>query len=280
MTFLRRAQCAALRGFLRTVGRASDGVRIAFDEGFTSGTMLDYIYRNSPSGRGILGPLIDQLYLSHPGWEAVRIRKAHLERLLLEAVGIETQLGRRPVILDVASGPARYLMDVLESDARARAVCCDRDERVLAQGRAQAAARGLGDRIRFVVGDALSGKSLALAEPRANIAIASGFYDWMTDDSVVRLSLTLLGNLLPPGGCLVFTNQSGHVDLEMVQAVFLDFHRRPLRMVTRPADLINRWAEAAGFKVLRTAQDEAGYYSVTLAQVPADQAPERRKNYL
>jgi SAM-dependent methyltransferase len=279
MTFLRRAKCAALRGFLRTVGRASDGVRIAFDEGFTSGAMLDYVYRNSPSGRGLLGPLIDQLYLSHPGWEAIRIRKAHIEQLLLEAVGIEVQLGRRPVILDVASGPARYLMDVLDNDAGARAVCCDRDEQALALGRAQAAARGMGDRIRFVVGDALSGESLASAEPQANIAVASGFYDWITDDSVVRLSLTLLGNLLPPGGCLVFTNQSGHVDLEMVQAVFLDFNRRPLRMVTRPPDLINCWAEAAGFVILQTARDEAGYYSVTLAQVPADQAPERRKNY-
>ena len=56
MTLLKRAKCAALRGFLRTVGRASDGVRIAFDEGFTSGAMLDYVYRNSPSGAGSLGP--------------------------------------------------------------------------------------------------------------------------------------------------------------------------------------------------------------------------------
>ena len=268
MTPLMRVRCAALRSFLRTVGRASDGVRIAFDEGFTSGVMLDYIYRNSPSGRGLMGPLIDQLYLSHPGWEAVRVRKAHLERLLVEAIGIEARRGRRPVILDVASGPARYLMDVLDGEAGARAVCCDRDERALALGRAQAAARGLGGRARFVVGDALSGESLASAEPQANIAVASGFYDWITDDGVVRRSLTLLGRLLPPGGCLVFTNQSGHVDLEMVQAVFLDFHRRPLRMVTRPPERINRWAEAAGFEVLETARDEAGYYSVTLAQVP------------
>jgi len=56
MTWARKLKIAVLRLIVRTIGRTSDGIRIAFDEGFTSGVMLDYIYRNEPSGRLLIGP--------------------------------------------------------------------------------------------------------------------------------------------------------------------------------------------------------------------------------
>ncbi|MBN2583154.1 MAG: class I SAM-dependent methyltransferase family protein [Planctomycetes bacterium] len=274
MTTLSRARFAVMRCFLQTVGRASDGLRIAFDEGFTSGTMLDYVYRNEPSGRFLIGRPIDRIYLSHPGWEVIRIRKANLERLLREALAAQRQLDREPMVLDVAAGPARYLLNVLaeETPATTRAVCFDQDEDALAIGRRHGEQRGLGDRVRFMTGDALSRESLAGVRPAANIVVASGFYDWMTDDSLVRRSMNLVHECLADGGCFLFTNQAGHVDLEMVQAVFRDFRGEPLRMVTRPATQVNGWAEAAGFEVLQTACDPAGHYSVTLA-VKRGQAP-------
>jgi len=272
---LSKARFAALRCFLRTVGRASDGVRIAFHDGFTSGKMLDYVYRNRAGGRFLIGPLLDRVYLAHPGWEVIRVRKANLERLLREAIGAQTRLGRRPVILDVASGPARYLLDVLaeESGAQAQAVCRDLDEEALEMGRRDAEERGLAGRVRFEKGDALSEPSLAGVRPSANIAVASGFYDWITDDELVRRSMALLHRHLPEGGCFLFTNQAGHVNLEMVQEVFVDFRGAPLRMVTRPAEQVNGWAEAAGFEILRTCCDEAGHYSVTLARSAGRRIP-------
>ena len=63
----------------------------------------------------------------------------------------------------------------------------------------------------------------------------------------------------------------GHVDLEMVQEVFLDFRGEPLRMVIRSAQQVKTWAEAAGFEVLQTECDGIGHYLVTLAQKPARQ---------
>jgi len=271
MTAFRRARYAAMRCLLRTIGRASDGVRMVFDHGLTSGTMLDYVYRNRAAGRYLIGPLLDRIFLSHPAWRVIRVRKANLERLLREAIAVQEQLGRNPAILDVASGPARYLLDVLAGGASAgtRAVCCDLDDRALDLGRRGAAERGLAGRVRFVKGDALSAEFLAGLQAAPNIAVTSGFYDWITDDEVVRRSMALLHDRLPGGGCLVFTNQSGHVDLEMVEEVFPDFRGRPLRMVTRPGERVNGWAEAAGFAILRTARDEAGHYSVTLAQKPS-----------
>ncbi|MDD5557365.1 MAG: class I SAM-dependent methyltransferase family protein [bacterium] len=269
MRILRTIRLATLRFIIRTIGRTSDGIRIAFDEGFTSGRMLDYIYANRPSGRLLIGPLIDRAYLAHAGWEVIRTRKANLERLLRRAIAVQRERGRAPTILDVASGPARYLLDVLADDAGddLAAVCRDLDEAALELGRRNAARRGV-TAVRFVAGDALSADSLAAARPCPTIAVSSGFYDWITDDAVVRRSMALLHDLLPPGGCFLFTNQSGHVDLEMVQAVFLDFRKQPLRMVVRPAAKVNAWAAAAGFTVIETASDAFGHYSVTLAEKP------------
>ena len=76
----------------------------------------------------------------------------------------------------------------------------------------------------------------------------------------------IIADCLRPGGYFVFTNQSGHVDLEMVEAVFIDFNKQPLRMTTRPAALMNRWAREAGFEIVRSVADEKNYYTVTLAQ--------------
>jgi hypothetical protein len=45
---LGKLRWAAVRGFMRTVGRTSQGVSTGFRYGFDSGTMLDYVYRNVP----------------------------------------------------------------------------------------------------------------------------------------------------------------------------------------------------------------------------------------
>ncbi len=55
------------------------GVKLGFDTGFDSGSTLDYVYRNQPSGSGPLGRLIDRNYLDSIGWRGIRQRKLHAE---------------------------------------------------------------------------------------------------------------------------------------------------------------------------------------------------------
>jgi SAM-dependent methyltransferase len=252
-----------------TIGQCSEGIRMVTMRGLTSGVMLDYIYQNQPHGRFLIGRWIDRYYLSHPAWQDVRLRKTNLVDFLVAAITIQRALKRNPVIVDVASGSARYIMDVLFMDGRddVRAICRDLDEEALEHGRQNALARGLTG-ILFIKGDALSAESLAQIEPEANIAVSSGFYDWLTDDSLVRKSMSLLYDVLPTGGCFVFTNQVRHVNQEFVQGVFMDLRGEPLRMTMRPAQQMNTWAEATGFKVIRTTGDDEFNYSVTLAQKP------------
>ncbi len=266
---LQRLSWPLARLFLRTVGRASDGMRICFDEGLTSGTMLDYVYRNQPSGRWGIGPAIDRVFLESPGWQAVRDRRANLETLLAEAIEATRREGRAVSLLDVASGPASYVLAVLErvggQDVTAR--CRDLNDQGLARGRAEAARRGLAN-VTFENGDALDRDAILALTPRPNVAVSSGFYDWITDDQVVRRSVAIVAEALETGGRFVVTNQAAHPNLPFVTAVFTDFNRQPLRMKMRPAATVEAWLGEAGFQVERTVSDAHGHYSVTLARKP------------
>lgn len=266
---LRRLSWGLTRLLLRSVGRCSDGVRMCLDHGLTSGTMLDYVYRNRPSGRWLVGPVIDRAFLESPGWQAVRDRRANLETLLAEAIEAIRREGRPVSLLDVASGPGAYVLSVLErvGATGVTARCRDLDEAGLASGRADAARRGLAG-VTFERGDALDREGILALRPRPNVGVASGFYDWITDDGAVRRSIAIVADALESGGRFVVTNQVSHPDLAFVSAVFTDFNRQPLRMKMRPAATVEAWLGEAGLAVERTLADRHGYYSVTLARKP------------
>jgi SAM-dependent methyltransferase len=231
--------------------------------------MLDYIYQNQPHGRFIIGRWIDRIYLSHRAWEDVRTRKANLVAFLVDAIAIQRSLNHKPVIADVAAGSARYILDVKSRPGMedVSVICRDLDIEALERGKRNAEILGLTD-IQFTTGDALNGESLSQIKPQASIAVSSGFYDWLNEDELVQKSMSLLYNILPSGGCFLFTNQVRHVNQEFVEGVFIDLRGQPLRMTMRPAAQLNGWAEAAGFRIVKTTGDKDFNYSVTLAQKP------------
>lgn len=256
-----------LKALVNTIGQTSNGLRLCKKHGFTSGKMLDYIYQNEPSGKLFIGKIIDSLFIRHVGWEVIRTRKNNLVSSLGKAIDLSLNGNKEVYIVDVASGPARYILEALDKHKNAIifATCRDIDNRWLDEGQEKAKILGL-DNIEFKLGDALNSDSYKLLRRTPDIIVSSGFYDWITDDEIIKKSIRIIYDNLKTGGYFVFTNQSGHVNLEMVQEVFSDFNGDPLRMTIRSADLMNTWTREAGFTVLETISDKAGYYSVTLAK--------------
>jgi hypothetical protein len=269
MKILKRTQIFLGKLAINTLGQTSEGIRLVTTLGLTSGVMLDYIYQNQPHGRFIVGRWVDKIYLSHRAWEDVRIRKNNLVEYLVEAISVQRSMKQLPVIVDVAAGSAGYILDVKSREEMEDVIvtCRDLDTQALERGKHNADIRGITG-ILFTTGDALNPESLALITPKANIAVSSGFYDWINEDDVVKKSMTLIYDILPSDGCFLFTNQARHVDQEFVQGVFMDLHGKSLRMTMRSATIMNRWAEDAGFKILKTTGDIKFNYSVTLAQKP------------
>lgn len=253
--------------FIQTIGRSSRGIRLCLNEGLTSGKTLDYVYQNHPQGNFFIGKIIDRQFLNNPGWQGVRWRRKNLETLLIKAIADLRNQNENISLVDIASGPGSYILSVLEKvgENDVFALCRDLDERWLVEGAKAAKDRGL-NHVRFEKEDAFNVVKLKMLQPKPNIVVSSGFYDWIIDDEKIKASIAMAYEVMNEKGYLIVTNQTAHPDQEFVQNVFSDFNHKPLRMTMRPKELMNQWLEETGFEVETTLSDPCSYYSVTKAR--------------
>ena len=259
----------ATRAGLKLGSGLSDGVKLGFETGFDSGSTLDYVYRNQPSGKSALGRLIDANYLNSIGWRGIRQRKLHAEELLRLAMGRLREAGKAVRIVDIAAGHGRYILESLEGlDHKPDAILLrDYSEINVRDGSALIAQKGLGDIARFVKGDAFDRADLAALDPKPTLAVVSGLYELFGSNQMIGDSLAGLAAAVEEGGYLVYTGQPWHPQLELI-ARALTSHRQGQAWVMRRRSQaeMDQLVEAAGFRKLEQRIDEWGIFSVSLAQ--------------
>jgi SAM-dependent methyltransferase len=274
---LTRLKWRALSLLLRTLGQASQGIRLGYRHGFDSGPVLDYVYENRARGCLGYGRLADRLYLDSIGWRAIRARKELLQEVLRAEIARDRAAGRATVLLDVAAGPGRYLQELaaelgasreLPADPSAprdlTIICRDLDPAGLAQGCARAAALGLHS-IHYERGDACDPASLARVAPRPSLVVASGLYE-LLDAARIQRSMAGLYALLPPGGRFVFTTQVTHPQLELIANVLPNRYGQPWVMECRALGEVEGYARAAGFRHLASRLEPHGLFAVTTGE--------------
>lgn len=255
---------------LRTLGRTSNGISLGFTYGFDSGEMLDYVYENRARGRLLIGRLVDRVYLNAVGWRAIRARKEALKTLLSELLLERDQEGLSTTVLDIASGPGRYLQEVclnLRAQGRMEGVtviCRDLDPVGVEQGRRRAAEFELTS-FRYEEGDACDPASLLTVAPQPDIAIASGLYE-LLDPPLIQRSMEGVYQLLPSGGRFMFTTQVKHPQLELIANTLTNRHGQPWVMVCRPLSETEEWARQAGFTLVSSRMDDVGLFGLSLSQ--------------
>jgi SAM-dependent methyltransferase len=262
---LARVKWGALGLLLRTAGRASAGIRLGLRHGFDSGPMLDYVYENRARGYLGFGRLVDRVYLDSIGWRAIRARKALLQDVLRGEIAARRGRGEATVLLDVAAGPGRYLLELaaeLGAPGDLTVICRDLDTTGLAQGRRLARQAGLAG-VRHERGDACDAASLAGVQPRPDVVVASGLYE-LLDAALIQRSMAGIHALLPPGGRFVFTTQVTHPQLELIANVLSNRFGEPWVMECRSAAEVEGYARAAGFRDLVTRLEPHGLFAVTV----------------
>ena len=266
---LRDLYWRATRAGMRLGSTLSEGVKLGFDTGFDSGSTLDYVYRNQPTGKGALGCLIDQNYLDSIGWRGIRQRKLHAEELLRLAMARLREAGRAVRIVDIAAGHGRYILESLEGqEQRPDAILLrDYSDINVRDGNALIQQKGLGDIARFVKGDAFDREDLAALEPKPTLAVVSGLYELFGSNQMVGDSLAGLAAAVEEGGYLVYTGQPWHPQLELI-ARALTSHRDGQAWVMRRRSQaeMDQLVEAAGFRKVAQRIDQWGIFSVSLAQ--------------
>ncbi|HEY0406838.1 MAG TPA: class I SAM-dependent methyltransferase family protein, partial [Pyrinomonadaceae bacterium] len=181
----RRLSFAAAQFFMRTVGFLSDGIRLGLKTGFDSGSTFDYVYRSQPAGITRLGRNIDESYLNSIGWRGIRVRRQHLQELLIRSARQLQSEGQPVRVLDIAAGVGRYVLDaVAKLESKVDGILLrDYSELDVRQGRALIEEKGLEGIASFEQGDAFDRASLAAIRPRPTLAIVCGLYELFPDNS-------------------------------------------------------------------------------------------------
>jgi len=257
------------RASMRFGSTMSDGVKLGFDTGFDSGSTLDYVYRNIPTGTSALGRMIDKNYLNSIGWRGIRQRKLNVEELLRLAMSKLREENREVRIVDIAAGHGRYILEALHgvNPLPESILLRDYSDINVRDGSALIVKKGLEDIARFVKGDAFDRQDLAALTPKPTLAVVSGLYELFADNQMVGGSLAGLAEAVEPGGYLVYTGQPWHPQLELI-ARALTSHRAGQAWVMRRRSQaeMDQLVEAAGFRKITLRVDEWGIFSVSLAQ--------------
>lgn len=260
---------AAYRASMRLGGRLSEGVALGHRTGFDSGSTLDYVYRNTPTGAGPVGRAIDRNYLDAIGWRGIRQRKRHLEELLRLALARLYTEGQPLRVLDIAAGHGRYVLEALsEAPRRPESILLrDFSDINVRDGGALIREKGLEAIARFEKGDAFDRASVAAVWPKPTIGIVSGLYELFPDNSMVRRSLAGMADAMEPGGMLLYTGQPWHPQLELI-ARALTSHRSGQAWVMRRRSQaeMDQLVDEAGFDKIEQRIDEWGIFTVSMAR--------------
>ncbi|MEI6148597.1 MAG: bifunctional alpha/beta hydrolase/class I SAM-dependent methyltransferase [bacterium] len=251
---------------LRTVGRLSQGVSTGWATGFNSGASLDHVYRNQAEGRTVLGRLIDRGYLNAVGWRGIRIRKDNLQYWIRHAAKRLEAEGRPVRIMDIASGPGRYLLELKRELGDSVAVLLrDREQANLDKAGALAAEWKLAN-VQCVVADAFDPKSYERFTFRPNIVVVSGLYELFGDNDKVRASLKGIAASMETGGYLIFTGQPWHPQIELIARTLFGSDGEPWVMRRRTQCELNALVAATGFTRMDSRIDPFGIFTVSLAR--------------
>jgi alpha-beta hydrolase superfamily lysophospholipase len=258
---------------MRTGGRLSDGIRLGLATGFDSGSTLDYVYRNQPSGITPIGKFIDWSYLNAIGWRGIRVRKQNIARLLTQAIAALKAAGRPVRIADIAAGHGRYVLEAVKAQADGPDSILLRDfsEMNVREGERLIRQKGMEATAHFEQGDAFDRASVAAIAPRPTLGVVSGLYELFPGNAPVRESLAGLAEAIEPGGYLIYTGQPWHPQLEMI-ARTLPSHRdhQPWIMRRRTQAEMDQLVEAAGFRKTEQLGDDWGIFTVSMAQRTGD----------
>ncbi len=248
--------------FLRTVGSMSEGIRLGFEHGFDSGTIMNYIYENTPKGRGFIGKKIDESFLDQTTCKAFRSIREIQRGMITEF--LEGREGKKTFIADLASGKADYLYDVLaEKDYDIQVLLRDINEKTLEESRAIAERLGIGDKITYELGDALNTESLATISPAPDLVVEVGLYGIIHDDELIKKHFHDLINILRPGA-LLFNVQTYNEQIELIARALVNQDGGPCVWHLRPVEEVIGWAEEAGFKEPEITMDPYGIYAVVM----------------
>jgi len=256
---------AVQKGMMKQLGFMSEGISVGLRYGFDSGVTLDYVYENEARGVTKVGEWIDRGYLESIGWKGIRRRKINSIATIEETIRRLRDAEERVRILDIAGGPARYLIELAAQYPEIEVRVRDYQEQNVVQGRELAQKAGLSN-IRYDQVDAFDPASYADASYRPNIVVISGVFELFGDNGLIGNAIGGVASIIAEGGYLVYTGQPWHPQLEQIAHVLGNHQQQRWVMRRRTQYELDRLFEAAGFEKEGMKIDDWGIFTVSVAR--------------
>ena len=264
MPFLQNCSFAFQRFMLHRFGGLSEGMSIGLRYGFDSGVTLDYIYKNRPSGKGALGQMIDKNYLNSIGWKGIRQRKVNAIATIREKIERLRAQGEKVRILDIAGGPARYLIELAREYPDIEVLVRDYQEQNIEQGRALAEEFSLKN-ISYEQADAFDKQTYENCTYQPNIVIISGVFELFEDNALIQNAIDGVTSMMPKGSFLVYTGQPWHPQLEQIAYVLGNHQQKQWIMRRRSQYELDTIFAQSGFEKNSMKIDDWGIFTVSVA---------------
>ncbi len=257
---------AGFRWLFKKVGKFSDGIATGLQYGFDSGVSLDYVYRNQYAGSNYLGRVIDKAYLNSVGWKGIRTRKQNLKLALSGVLTLLNERGIEPVLLDIASGPGRYLFEIQSEKQFSIALMLNDSDSNSLECAKTLAEEFKAQNVSFSEHDAfrLGADTTNKLEP--NVIIVSGLFELYGNNQQVHRAISNLYSILSNGGYLLYTGQPWHPQMELIGRLLNNRNGKRWIMRRRVQCEMDLLVESAGFSKLNTQTDNLGIFTVSCAQ--------------
>jgi len=206
------------RLLMKRLGFMSKGMQVGLTYGFDSGVTLDHIYKNRPEGVGCLGKLIDKGYLNSIGWQGIRQRKVNSIATIEQKIAALQAAGKTVNILDIAGGPARYLIEIANKYPDVTIQVRDYQMQNVLQGKQLAAERRLKN-ITYIESDAFTLENYNKDEFEPNIVVISGIFELFPDNALISKAIKGVASIIQDNGFLIYTGQPWHPQLEQIANV-------------------------------------------------------------
>ena len=254
----------AQRFSMQHLGFLSKGMKTGLKYGFDSGVTLDHVYKNKAQGVTAIGKLIDKGYLNSIGWKGIRQRKINTINTIESKIASLQAAGKAVNILDIAGGPARYLIEIADKYQDVTIQVRDYQIQNIEQGQALAAERNLTN-ITYTQSDAFDLANYHLDECQPNIVIISGVFELFPDNALISRAIEGVASIMAEQGFLIYTGQPWHPQLQQIANV-LGNHQQSKWIMRRRCqyELDNLFAQF-GFKKDNMLIDNWGIFTVSSA---------------
>jgi alpha-beta hydrolase superfamily lysophospholipase len=250
------------RTAMKYFGVISRGMEIGLQYGFDSGVTLDHVYKNQAKGISLIGKWIDRGYLNSIGWKGIRQRKANAMEAIKQKIALLQATGKQVRILDIAGGPARYLIEIARSYPDVLVQVRDYQLQNVEQG--QRLAQDLKN-ISYFRCDAFDAESYVDNDFKPNIVVISGVFELFPDNELITRAIKGVTSVIEDQGYLIYTGQPWHPQLQQIANVLGNHQNRQWIMRRRSQYELDHLFSEYGFSKESMLIDNWGIFTVSSA---------------